>query len=153
MVYAQGLVEPRGETVFEDARGLAASGEFTLTVERRVGKRFWIIVRSAEGAGVSAPAAGVCGRRGRGARGEALTSEGEPVAEAMYRVIRRAANLRLSCPTNTDLARAAELNSADAARFHLKKLTEAGRITIENHGPCERRIHVPGVGWTLLTAK
>lgn len=147
MVYAHGLVEPRGETVFEDARGLASSGAFVLTVERRVGERYWIIHRTAAAAPTSH------GRRARSSHGEALTSEGEPVTEAIYRHLRRAANLALPCPTNADLAKGAELNSPDAARFHLRKLADAGRITIENHGPCTRRIQVPGAGWTLPTAK
>ncbi|WP_408585944.1 hypothetical protein [Novosphingobium sp.] len=63
----------------------------------------------------------------------------------------RAANLGMPCPSNAQLAEVAGLRDADAARYRLKLLAEAGRIEVKLSGAGRnfRRVRIVESGrWT-----
>lgn len=52
-------------------------------------------------------------------------------SELLMAVLRRLANLGQACPTNRQLAEAAELKDAESARYRMSLLSIAGRIRVE----------------------
>jgi hypothetical protein len=52
----------------------------------------------------------------------------DPATDIIFRALKRAANLSQPCPTDTDLARAAGLNTRDQAQWRVRKLADVGLI-------------------------
>lgn len=101
-----------------------------------------------------------CGRgwcffvvRRDGAAGASAAVWPEPgsVAARLLGLLVRTAGRHHPCPTNAVLALALDLRNADAARYLMRQLADAGLISIENRGPLERRI-VTIIGSNMRTA-
>jgi hypothetical protein len=60
--------------------------------------------------------------------------------EAVFRLLKRRANLGQPCSTNAEIATEIGLPNADAASYRVRKLHAAGLIRVEDRGPNERRI-------------
>lgn len=144
MVYARGVVPPRTAAVWMAARDLADLGGFILFTQKVDGETHWIIRRTAaatltpeQRAQMRAPAV-------------ARTGDGEPVQDAMLRLIRRAVNLGMPAPTNGELGKAGEV-SRDCARYHLNQMAARGVVRIIACGRSSRQFEVPGLGITRPT--
>jgi len=89
--------------------------------------------------------------RGRKTRVSVDEAWRETEAGRIYMALVRAANLGLPCPTNAQLAEAAHLRDADAARYRVKLLGEEGLIELAHSGAgrCFRRVKIVETGrWT-----
>lgn len=144
IVYAQGRVAPKSLAVWAMAGRFAEQGLIDLTAKREGDEWRWIAQRRKHAA---TPV-----RQMPLAKSEDVTSEGEPVGEAMMRLIRRCANLDAACPSLSDLARAGELQGAHAARYQLSKLEAAGLVRVDNLADGKRRICVLGAGGQVVKA-
>lgn len=67
----------------------------------------------------------------------------------VFLAIEQAAEAGLTCPSNAELAEAAQLRDADAASYRLRKLEDAGRVRVR-HGAGGRVVSI--IGSTLETA-
>lgn len=144
LVYARGVVPPRTAAVWMAARDLSDMGGFILFTQKDAGETQWMIRRTAaatltpdQRARMTAPAI-------------ARTEDGEPVQDAMLRLIRRAVNLGMAAPTNGDLGRAGGV-SRDSARYHLRQMEARGAVRIIACGRSSRQFEVPGLGITRPT--
>ena len=68
-------------------------------------------------------------------------------ADAMvFRLIRCAAVHDRPCPTNEEIARLCHLSGRQSASYRMRRLVEAGKIVLADHGPLERRVATVLVG-------
>lgn len=139
--FARGQVPPRSLAVWQISVEWAQSGLITVTSQKQDGGGYvWIASRlfGAAAAMIARPAPVVS------AAPEKLTELGDTTGQAMLKMIRRAANFGMPCPTLNDLAKAAELTGPDQARYQLGKLESAGKIRIQNNPDGQRRIQILG---------
>ncbi len=66
--------------------------------------------------------------------------DGRRTARIVLRMLTRAADQGLACPTNAELARRAGLRDAAAASYRVRRLVAAGQIIVEEPSPLERRV-------------
>lgn len=142
--FARGAVPPRSLAVWQISLEWVQSGLITVTAKKQNGGGYaWIAERiSAAAAAARAPVIP--------AAPEKLTSLGDTIEQAILKVIRHAANFGMPCPSLSDLAKAGELASADAARYQLGKLEAAGKVRVQNDPDGKRRIQILGYGGAVI---
>lgn len=128
MIYARGpALDPRHAVAALVARW-SAEGE-VLTLKQRIGGELAHMAQRAR----PRPAGAVPARRlRRDAEFE------ETPAGRLFLHLARLANMGLPCPSNRELAEAAGLRDAEAARYLFNKLRAEGRIAVVSTG--ERRV-------------
>ncbi|MDF2494544.1 hypothetical protein [Sphingomonas sp.] len=130
MLYARGEQIPRHAPAWSHARELAEDEVITLTSGRDPENKrafCYYAVRVAAPIAQPTPAPPV------------EVNEDDPT-ELVLRAIRRAANLRLPCPTNASLATTCGLKDAAAASYRIRCLVQSGQLRIEDQGPGKPRI-------------
>ena len=137
--YAAGPVLPRSAAVVAMAREWATAGLVTLTTAKGPRGHSFLAVRAGRAKATEPPAC-------------PMTADGESCDAVILRTLRRAANFGLACPTNAQLAQAAELPNADAARYRLRRLVDTGALSMEAGDNHVRRIRIRDAGVTGWSA-
>lgn len=143
--FAHGMVPPRSLAVWQMSVEWVQAGLITVTAQKQDGGGYaWIAQRLSTAAAVPIGAAAVSSAP------EKLTEMGDTVEQAILKAIRRAANFGRPCPSLSDLAKAGELVSAEAARYQLSKLEAAGKVRVQNDLTGQRRIQILGYGGAVI---
>jgi len=145
IVYAQGLVPPRTLAVWQMAQEYMRCGLVELAARKVDGGWHWVAQRKrnlpkSSAAPVATPAP------------DAVTTNGDTVGEAILKLVKRAANLGLACPSLAGMAKAGELKDAHAARYQLQKLVDRGFLRVDNLSDGKRRIFVLGPTGGIIKA-
>lgn len=133
IVYAQGLVLPRGAAVVHLARELADCERLHLFQRRKDGSREWEWIAEKRPSG---GAAAVAVR----SNDEATGLIDDDVVDAIFRLLKRCSNLALPCPTFAEIADRFDLPNAEAARYRTNLLVQRGLVRFSDHGPRKRRV-------------
>lgn len=85
-------------------------------------------------------------RQKRGTRGRFKREPRRSADSMVFRLIRCAAVHGRPCPTNDEIARLCHLSGRQSASYRMRRLVEAGKIALVDHGPLERRVATVLVG-------
>ena len=133
IVYAQGLVLPRGTASVLLARELADCERLHLFQRRKAESREWEWIAEKRPGG--SVAAAVADRSNDDSSGLI-----DDASDAIFRLLKRTANLGLPCPTFAEIADRFDLPNAEAARYRTNLLVQRGLVRFSDHGPRKRRV-------------
>ncbi|MBJ7442866.1 MAG: winged helix-turn-helix domain-containing protein [Sphingobium sp.] len=141
VVYCTG-VRP-DETIGAAARALCESGVVTLTARRvaaESGGGFRFIAQRLADPRPSQIRARRRSNSGQFRQGQPASGDAKRTTRAVLRLLVQAANRDAPCPTNAEIAVRVGLTGSVAASYRMRRLVRDGMISVEEPGPCERRI-------------
>jgi hypothetical protein len=133
--YATGRVYPRKSTVVAVVTALVDQRRVLALTQKRPDGQADYMVQMARVAEMGAT-------EKENGSAELKTSDGEPVGDAMLRLIKRCANLGMVAPSLEQLRVIADLPSISAARYQLQKLEKLARVRIHTDNNGHRRMFV-----------
>lgn len=151
LVIAEGRVRPVHAPVWFAAILAEKAGKARIVAARAdaPGCWRWSVEWLAARDGAVAERASLRAARGGRRTGEPTTADGEPVTDAMMRLIRRHANAGKGAPSLRELARIAELPLPQSAQHWVAQLVKRGAIKIER---CTDTIHGERRRFALIDA-